>query len=167
MQADTSPAQRCCDEYDQYQRKQWTFHQNRRDFLKTTVGALAAAPLLPHMVLNSALAQHASATSSTAPILVVIQLAGGNDGLNTIVPYSSGLYYSDRPKIAVPAKSVLPIDGTVGFNPNLKGTEAALRCRKSGSGAGGRVRQSQSIALPGHQYLGDSRTRQDSPRRGG
>ena len=51
---------------------------------------------------------------------MVIQLAGGNDGLNTIVPYSSGLYYNDRPNIAVPAKSVLPIDGTVGFNPNLK-----------------------------------------------
>ena len=41
---------------------EWTFHQNRRDFLKTTVGALAAAPLMPHMVLNSALAQLHRAT---------------------------------------------------------------------------------------------------------
>ncbi len=120
MQSDTAPEQRCCDEYDEYRRRQWSLQQNRRDFLKTTVGALAAAPLMPHMVLNSALAQHASAVPSTDPILIVIQLAGGNDGLNTIVPYGSGLYYSDRPNIAVPAKSVLPIDGTVGFNPNLK-----------------------------------------------
>lgn len=50
----------------------------------------------------------------------MIQLAGGNDGLNTIVSYASDLYYRDRPTIGVPAKSVLPIDHTVGFNPNLK-----------------------------------------------
>jgi uncharacterized protein (DUF1501 family) len=124
MQAHIEPAQRCCDEYDEYRRSQWSFHQNRRDFLKTTVGALAAAPLLPHMVLNSALAQRATAVSSTNPILVVIQLAGGNDGLNAIVPYGSDLYYRDRPTIAVPAKSVIPIDQTVGFNPNLKGLKS-------------------------------------------
>lgn len=124
MQPDTAPAQRCCDEYDEYRRTQWSFHQNRRDFLKTTVGALAAAPLMPHMVLNAALAQRASGASSTDPILVVIQLAGGNDGLNAIVPYGSSLYYSDRPNIAVPAKSVLPIDHMVGFNPNLKGLKS-------------------------------------------
>jgi len=54
-------------------------------------------------------------------VLVALQLAGGNDGLNTIVPYGSGSYYDGRPNIAVPAKSVLPIDNMVGFNPNLKG----------------------------------------------
>ncbi|HEY8684926.1 MAG TPA: DUF1501 domain-containing protein [Chloroflexota bacterium] len=124
MQTDSAPEQRCCDEYDEYRRNRWSFQQNRLDFLKTTVGALAAAPLMPHMVLNSALAQHSSATPNTDPILVVVQLAGGNDGLNTIVPYSSGLYYSDRPNIAVPAKSVIPIDATVGFNPNLKGLKS-------------------------------------------
>jgi uncharacterized protein (DUF1501 family) len=121
MESDTAPAQRCCDEYDNYRRAQWSFQQNRRDFLKTTVGALAAAPLFPRMLLNSALAQRATTAPSTDPILVVIQLAGGNDGLNAIVPYGSNLYYGDRPNIAVPAKSVLPIDKTVGFNPNLKG----------------------------------------------
>ncbi|MGH2443611.1 MAG: DUF1501 domain-containing protein, partial [Chloroflexota bacterium] len=94
--------------------------QSRRDFLKTTVGALAAAPVLPHMMLNSALAQKASSAPTNGPILVVVQLSGGNDGLNMIVPFSSSQYYQDRPTINVPAKNVIPIDNSVGFNPNLK-----------------------------------------------
>lgn len=113
---------RCCDEYDEYARQQ-SFLQSRRDFLKTTIGALAVAPIAPHLLLNARLAAR-TASTGTAPILVVIQLAGGNDGLNAIVPYGSGLYYQDRPNIAVPAKSVLPIDNMVGFNPNLKGIKA-------------------------------------------
>jgi uncharacterized protein (DUF1501 family) len=109
---------RCCDEYDEYRRRQWMLRQSRRDFLKTTVGAMAMAPMFPHMFLKSALAHNVQA--STDPILVVIQFAGGNDGLNTIVPYRSDLYYKGRPTIAVPQKSVLPIDKMVGFTPYLK-----------------------------------------------
>jgi uncharacterized protein (DUF1501 family) len=115
-------AARCCDEYGEYRRGLASFRTDRRGFLKTTVGALAAAPFASHMLLDAAVAQ--AAAPSTDPILVVIQLAGGNDGLNAIVPYSSDLYYHDRPNIAVPAKSVLPIDKNVGFNPNLQGLKA-------------------------------------------
>jgi uncharacterized protein (DUF1501 family) len=118
MTEDSFTQQRCCDDYEEYRKRQSWLRQNRRDFLKTTVGAMAAAPLVPHILLNSALVSKAQATSDS-PILVVIQLSGGNDGLNTIVPYGSDLYYKDRPTIGVPAKSVLPIDGTIGFNPNL------------------------------------------------
>ena len=51
--------------------------------------------------------------------LVVIQLIGANDPLNTVVPYSDGLYYDNRPAVAVPADQVLPIDDNFGFNPNM------------------------------------------------
>ena len=120
-QTQTPDGYRWCDEYGDYQRRRWSLYQNRRDFLKTTVGAMAMAPIAPHLLLNSALAERADlSSSSTYPILVVIQLAGGNDGLNTIIPYGSSLYYQDRPTIGVPAQSVIPIDHTVGFNPNLK-----------------------------------------------
>ena len=51
--------------------------------------------------------------------LVVIQLTGGNDYLNTIVPYSNGLYYDSRPVISIPPDQVLPIDDQVGFNPGM------------------------------------------------
>jgi uncharacterized protein (DUF1501 family) len=122
MVSQASRAARCCDEYDEYQKKRQRRLFHRRDFLKTTVGALAAAPVMPHMLLNSAMASRATAAAdSTAPILVMIQLAGGNDGLNTIIPYGADAYYKDRPNIAVPAKTVLPINSMVGFNPNLKG----------------------------------------------
>jgi uncharacterized protein (DUF1501 family) len=90
----------------------------------TIAGVLAAAPTFPHMLLSSALAKQANAGPSNEPILVLIQLQGGNDGLNTIVPFGSNLYYADRPNIAVPSKSVLPIDGMVGFNPNLVSLKA-------------------------------------------
>ncbi len=121
MSEESTNAQRCCDEFEEFRQKQWSLRHTRRDFLKTTVGAMAVSPMFPHMLLNSALAQRAAASTNTDPILVIIQLLGGNDGLNTIIPYGSDLYYKDRPTIGVSAKSVLPIDNTVGFHPNLKG----------------------------------------------
>jgi len=51
--------------------------------------------------------------------LVVIELAGGNDALNTVIPYNNGLYYDFRPGIAIPQEDVLRIDGELGFNPNM------------------------------------------------
>ena len=51
--------------------------------------------------------------------LVVIELAGGNDALNTVIPYNNGLYYDFRPGIAIPQEDVLRIDGALGFNPNM------------------------------------------------
>jgi uncharacterized protein (DUF1501 family) len=116
---------RCCDEYDEYRRHQWNLRQSRAGFLKTAVGAIAAGAIGPNLFINSALADSLARSSAPGgPVLVIIQLQGGNDGLNTIVPYGSGVYYSDRPTIAVPEKNVLPIDGSVGMHPNLSGLKA-------------------------------------------
>jgi uncharacterized protein (DUF1501 family) len=51
--------------------------------------------------------------------LVVIQLSGGNDGLNTIIPYRNDLYYSNRPGISIPKNKLIDIDGELGLNENL------------------------------------------------
>ena len=51
--------------------------------------------------------------------LVVVQLSGGNDYLNTIVPYGDDEYYDFRKTVHINQESVLPVDGTYGFNPNL------------------------------------------------
>ena len=51
------------------------------------------------------------------PILVVIQLTGGNDYLNTLIPYGDSLYYDNRSNVAIPAEEVLPLDGHFGFHP--------------------------------------------------
>jgi uncharacterized protein (DUF1501 family) len=56
-------------------------------------------------------------TTKKDPILVVLQLTGGNDYLNTLVPYGDPLYYDNRPNVGVLPDQVLPIDDQYGFNP--------------------------------------------------
>ncbi len=58
-------------------------------------------------------------TTKKDPILVVIQLTGGNDYLNTVIPYSNPLYHDNRANVGIPADQVLPINGDLGFNPAL------------------------------------------------
>ena len=52
--------------------------------------------------------------------LVIVQLSGGNDYMNTVVPYDNGLYYDFRPEIAIDPESVIKIDDKVGFRPGLE-----------------------------------------------
>jgi len=59
----------------------------------------------------------ASRTSQRA--LVVVQLSGGNDALNTVVPYTNGLYYENRPQVNIAPEDVLPISDTLGFHPSM------------------------------------------------
>ncbi len=56
-------------------------------------------------------------------ILVIIQLSGGNDGFNTVVPIEDSLYYSKRPRLAIPKDKTLKISSNIGFHPNLTGFE--------------------------------------------
>ncbi|MBV9492188.1 MAG: DUF1501 domain-containing protein [Verrucomicrobia bacterium] len=58
-------------------------------------------------------------TGKDSPVLVILQLAGGNDGLNTLVPYDDDAYYRARPTLAIPRAQVLPLDGRVGLHPAL------------------------------------------------
>ena len=53
------------------------------------------------------------------PILVVVQLTGGSDYMNMVIPYADSLYYDNRPTVGIPSEDVLPINDRFGFNPNL------------------------------------------------
>jgi uncharacterized protein (DUF1501 family) len=59
------------------------------------------------------------ASNTKDPVLVVLQLSGGNDGLNTIIPYSNPLYYDNRPKVGIPEDQVLAINDSIGFHPAM------------------------------------------------
>jgi len=53
------------------------------------------------------------------PVLAVLQLSGGNDALNTIIPYSNPLYADNRPSVRVSEDQVLPINDQIAFNPAM------------------------------------------------
>ncbi|MEX2468144.1 MAG: DUF1501 domain-containing protein, partial [Pseudohongiellaceae bacterium] len=93
---------------------------NRRNLLKAGLGAGFAS--LGGLSMSSALAQAARAVAS-GKTLVVLELSGGNDGLNTVVPYGDDAYYRHRPNIAIPANRVRKIDDHFGFNPGMAGFE--------------------------------------------
>ena len=58
-------------------------------------------------------------TAKKPPTLVVLQLTGGNDVLNTVVPYTDGRYYDNRKRVRIEPEAVLPIDDRYGFHPSL------------------------------------------------
>jgi uncharacterized protein (DUF1501 family) len=58
-------------------------------------------------------------TSKKAPTLVVLQLTGGNDAINTVIPYSNPLYYDNRTTVRINADDVLKLDQNLGFNPSM------------------------------------------------
>ena len=86
----------------------------RRDFLKLSSLA-SAASLTPRFL--SGLGQYS--LSSQGKKLVVIQLSGGNDGLNTIIPFRNDIYYQARPQLAIEASSVLNLTDELGLNPAM------------------------------------------------
>jgi uncharacterized protein (DUF1501 family) len=81
-------------------------------FLSRTTAALTAQAL-----------QGTSMEKHPERILVVLELSGGNDGLNTVVPHGDPAYYRARPHIGIPAREVLKIDDHFGFHPSMVGFE--------------------------------------------
>ena len=58
-------------------------------------------------------------TKEKDPVLVVLQLSGGNDYLNTVIPYANPLYHDNRPKLGVPDDEVLKLDDEIGLHPTM------------------------------------------------
>ncbi|MBD5656232.1 MAG: DUF1501 domain-containing protein [Candidatus Eremiobacteraeota bacterium] len=96
--------------------------RSRRAFLSQTLSVAVLGGTLPSFLADAALAQPLPALGSSidpANVLLVIQMGGGNDGLNTVIPYSDDSHHRARPTIAVAAPTVLKIDDRIGLNPAM------------------------------------------------
>src|ERR1043165_1122382 len=103
--------------------------QTRREFLRRTILTSALSWTVPTFLANTFSALQADAadkatqivTGKDSQILVVLQMAGGNDGLNTVVPFPNDFYHKARPRIGIKADDVLKLNDHVGLHPALTG----------------------------------------------
>src|SRR6478736_5126095 len=98
---------------------------NRRDFLTRTLqisSLLAVGTMVPLFVARTAQA----AAPGKDNILVVVEMTGGNDGLNTVVPYADDLYHKARPTLRFTKDKVIKLDDHVGLHPGLSGLRPML-----------------------------------------
>src|SRR5262245_37562130 len=102
----------------------------RRDLLRAglcSLGIGATGIFRVPSLFGHAAEALAAQSNSNGRILVILELSGGNDGLNTVVPYGDDAYYRHRPTIGVPAKEVRKIDDHFGFNPGMVGFERLFK----------------------------------------
>jgi uncharacterized protein (DUF1501 family) len=100
----------------------------RREFIQKGLTMVAIGATAPSFLTRTALAMSnpfdiAQVTSRPGVpddnILVMIQMGGGNDGLNTVVPFADDAYYRARPRLAIPRGEVLRVADTLGFHPRM------------------------------------------------
>src|SRR5438552_8178163 len=100
---------------------------SRRDFLARGLYGLGVGAGLPLILSRTSAVLAAQALQGTSMekhrerILVVVELAGGNDGLNTVVPYGDPAYYKARPNLGIKEKDVLKAADGYGFHPSMVG----------------------------------------------
>jgi len=103
--------------------------RTRREFLRSTVLTGALSWTVPSFLANTFSALEANAASKVTQtetgrdgsILLVLQMAGGNDGLNTVVPFANDHYRRARPRLGLDQKRILRINDSLGFHQNLAG----------------------------------------------
>ena len=102
---------------------------SRRDFIRRGwygLGLSAGLPVILNRTTAALSAQALQGTSLEAHaerILVVVELSGGNDGLNTVVPYGDDIYYRVRPNLGIKEQDVIKVADGLGFHPALVGFE--------------------------------------------
>jgi uncharacterized protein (DUF1501 family) len=88
----------------------------RRDFLKCS-SLIALGSTVPQFLARTARA----AAPGKDTVLVVVEMSGGNDGLNTVIPYADDLYHKARPTLRKTKDTVIRLDDHVGLHPGLQG----------------------------------------------
>ena len=102
---------------------------SRREFLARGLYGVGVGAGLPLLLSRTSAALAAQALQGTSlekhpeRILVVIELSGGNDGLNTVVPFGDAAYYRARPKLGIAERDVIKVANGFGFHPSMIGFE--------------------------------------------
>ncbi|KGA21045.1 hypothetical protein GM51_4050 [freshwater metagenome] len=91
----------------------------RRKFLQLTAGTSVGAAVSLLSLDEIVFAANTRPLVAGTPILVVVTLYGGNDGLNTVIPFKDPIYYSSRPDISYKAEEILQLDSQFGLNPSM------------------------------------------------
>ncbi len=91
----------------------------RRDFVKSALGATVLASLNPQLNRSAQAADRRR--NADQPVLVIVELAGGNDGLNSLIPFDNDIYGRSRPTLRLRGNEVLKINDQLGFHPSLAG----------------------------------------------
>ena len=102
----------------------------RREILRRGMAGLGIAGIGASMLKPSAftsVAEAAALAEANGKILVILELSGGNDGLNTIVPYGDDSYYRHRPEIGLPKSQLRILDDHFGLNPGMSGFEELFK----------------------------------------
>lgn len=92
----------------------------RRDFLRSTAAGVSFVSLaggVPRLLARAA--EESAAADRNDHVLVVVELSGGNDGLNTLIPFENPLYYQNRPTLGIPNEEVLQLSDQVGLHPRM------------------------------------------------
>ena len=93
----------------------------RRDFIKSSLALYALGSYLPTALLGSKNRfSYRNSNIDSDRIVILIKMNGGNDGLNTLIPFQSSSYYQERPAIAIPIEQSLPITDTLALHPALE-----------------------------------------------
>lgn len=104
--------------------KEPNFH-TRREFLRSTLLGGALTWTVPGFIQSTLVslqaAQPGGRTGKYDPVLIVLQLAGGNDGLNTVIPYDNDHYQRARPQIGLKKSGILTVADGLGFHPAMAG----------------------------------------------
>ncbi len=95
----------------------------RRDLLRAGLYGVCVSGASSVPIFGQAAAQLTAQAKDNGKILVVLELSGGNDGLNTLVPYGDDAYYKVRPNLGVPKKDLRVIDDHFGFSGGMTGFE--------------------------------------------
>lgn len=91
-------------------------HFNRRQFLKSS-SLIAMAPCVPTFLSRTV---HAAEVDNDGRVLVVIQLSGGNDGINTVVPYADCGYAEHRKELRLSNERLIKVNDQIGLHPSLR-----------------------------------------------